>query len=331
MTPVHGALAQNTSQGDTMDDSYSIFARLRSIRDADLSDALASKGVSAWSAKGVLYTLTTYADADGVAYPTIATIARTMNASRRTVQRALSALVDAQILSDWQGKDDIPWTVWIIDYEHIASLAGAPSQRAPQRSTAQRARRENARGASWRTTNRTDKEPENPPHNTPPTTPPTTPDNDQGDEPAAAGVDPSPTEGEEALVTLGVDRRVARELAREHGDARCTGVARAVRAKQGAGHDVRNPAGFAVGCLRDGWEPTTDAATRASVDAEEGRAALDRLRALDPATVREKWERFATRTASGNPAALERFLAYDPLEEPSLARKLVAAMDAGEL
>ena len=305
-----------------MSDSFSNFSRLRAVRDADLSDALASKGVSTWSAKGVLYTLTTYADAEGVAYPTIATIARTMDASRRTVQRALSALVDAEILSDWQGKDDIGWTVWIVDYERLEALTGASPRRAPLSATTQGARRESAPSASWRTTNSTDKEPENPPHNTPP--------NDEDAEPVAA-VDPSPSRGEEALVAIGVDRRVARELVREHTDDRCRDVAGTVRAKLDAGHTVRSPAGFAVDCLRKGWETQPDARTRAVINAEDGRDALERLRALDPATVREMWERFARRTANGYPSALERFLEYDPLEDTGLARKLVAAMEAGEV
>ncbi|MEM1424714.1 MAG: helix-turn-helix domain-containing protein, partial [Planctomycetota bacterium] len=173
--------------------SFSILSRLRAVRDADLSGALASKGISMWSAKGVLYTLTTYADEEGVAYPTIATIARTMDASRRTVQSALAALVDAGILSDWQGKDDVSWTVWVVDYARLGALAGAPSRRAPGSVTAQRARRESAPGASWCTTNSTGKTPENEPHNTPP--------EGGGAEPVCA-VDGSPSRGEEARVGI---------------------------------------------------------------------------------------------------------------------------------
>ncbi|MEM1424698.1 MAG: hypothetical protein AAGH64_11945, partial [Planctomycetota bacterium] len=177
-------------------------------------------------------------------------------------------------------------------------------------------------GASWRATNSTGKAPENEPHNTPP--------EGEGAEPVAA-VDRSPSRGEEALVGIGVDRRVARGLVREHTDDRCAGVARIVRGRIDAGHAPRSPAGFAIDCLCKGWEIEVDAETSAALEEREGREAVARLRALDRETLRARYVSYVHRSAGAYPAAVESLLRFDPTDHPKLARKLVDAMDAGEV
>ncbi len=52
---------------------------------------------------------------------------------------------------------------------------------------------------------------------------------------------------------------------------------------------------------------------------------------MDPDEFRTLWERYAVFASKGYPLAIAQFRREDPLQSEALARKLVAAMDAGDV